>query len=371
MKANITAASDVFAKRSRGPVGCQRRAIRHGMMQRILRWPDSLLALNMRLAGRLEKSKNAARERAKVGADMSRSNLALCVSVGIALAFLAGNTPATAQSKADLLKSLHFQRGAVALGDDLASLRLTEKFVYLDGNDAKMFLTRIWENPPSAASGTLGLLLPTDVSPLSDEGWAVVITYNKSGYVSDTDAEKIDYASLLKEMQEATRLASAERVKQGYEQYELVGWARQPYYDKKEKKLYWAKALRFGAATDETLNYEIRILGRKGVLSLNAVADMSAMARIDRSAPELLSMVSFNQGNLYSEFNPSIDEAAAYGVAGLIAGGLLTKAGFFKGLLVLLLASKKLVAVSLFAAFGGLWVGLKAMFGGRNKTTLS
>jgi uncharacterized membrane-anchored protein len=73
-------------------------------------------------------------------------------------------------------------------------------------------------------------------------------------------------------------------------------------------------------------------------------------------------MVSFNQGNLYKEFNPSIDQAAAYGIAGLIAGGVLTKAGFFKGLLVLLLASKKLGAVAMVALFTALWGGLKAMF---------
>src|SRR2546421_9236086 len=42
---------------------------------------------------------------------------------------------------------------------------------------------------------------------------------------------------------------------------------------------------------------------------------------------------SFNEGNRYAEFNPGMDQAAAYGIAGLIAGGLLTKAGFFKGLL--------------------------------------
>jgi len=185
------------------------------------------------------------------------------------------------------------------------------------------------------------MLLPADSNPLRAEGWAVIVTYEGGGYVSDDDAEKINYTDLLREMQEATREDSAERVKQGYESLELLGWARQPHYDKKEKKLYWAKRLRFGSSTDETLNYDIRILGRKGVLSLNAVADMDSLARIDGATPDLLSMVSFNEGNLYSQFNPSVDEAAAYGVAGLIAGGLLTKAGFFKGLLVLLLASKK------------------------------
>jgi uncharacterized membrane-anchored protein len=210
------------------------------------------------------------------------------------------------------------------------------------------------------------MLLPTDVNPLSDDGWGVIITYDASGYVSDEDAENIDYGKLLNQMQEATRLASAERVKQGYESMELVRWARQPHYDKREKKLYWAKVLKFGNTSEETLNYNIRVLGRRGVLNLNAVASMSSMATIDRAAPVILSMVSFNQGNLYSEFNPHLDEVAAYGLAGLIAGGLLTKAGFFKGLIALLLASKKLVAIGVIAVFAGVWGGIKSLF--RRKT---
>jgi uncharacterized membrane-anchored protein len=163
-------------------------------------------------------------------------------------------------------------------------------------------------------------------------------------------------------MQDQTRAASKKRVADGYESLELLGWARQPYYDKASKKLYWAKRLRFGDATDETLNYNIRILGRRGVLNLNVVASMEALPWIDRQNGDILSMVSFNQGNLYKEFNPSIDEAAAYGIAGLIAGGVLTKTGFFKGLLVLLLASKKVGALAIFGMFAALWGGFKAMF---------
>jgi uncharacterized membrane-anchored protein len=73
-------------------------------------------------------------------------------------------------------------------------------------------------------------------------------------------------------------------------------------------------------------------------------------------------MVSFNPGNTYAEYDSKIDEAAAYGLAGLIAGGILTKAGFFKGLIALLLASKKLVAVGLFAGLAGLWAGARRFF---------
>jgi uncharacterized membrane-anchored protein len=269
---------------------------------------------------------------------------------------------ALADPETDILRSLNYQRGNIVLGDNLASIALNQNFSYLDKPDTQTFLTRVWNNPPTVAEDVLGMLMPVNSNPLSAQGWVVVIKYDPSGYVSDADAENINYTDLLGEMQQAVREESAERAKQGYQTYELIGWARQPYYDKSAKKLYWAKRLRFGAGAEETLNYEIRALGRKGVLSLNAVANMAQMAEIDRSAPEILSMVSFNEGNRYSEFNPSIDKAAAYGIAGLIAGGLLAKAGFFKALLALLLASKKLGLVVIFGGLAGLWAGIKRLF---------
>ncbi|MFX6778579.1 DUF2167 domain-containing protein, partial [Acinetobacter baumannii] len=75
---------------------------------------------------------------------------------------------------------------------------------------------------------------------------------------------------------------------------ELLGWARRPFYDVAEKKLYWAKRLRFDNSAEETLNYEIRILGRKGVLDLNIIASMGALPLIDSRVNTILSMIYFN-----------------------------------------------------------------------------
>jgi uncharacterized membrane-anchored protein len=285
-------------------------------------------------------------------------------AVAISFALVAGVAPtALAQdTPADVLRKLNYRTGLIAVGDQLATIDVNQSFRYLDASDTQTFLTKVWGNPPGAGKDSLGMLLPTSKSPLTTEGFAIIIDYDPIGYVSDDDAEKIDYAELLRDMQDQTREASKRRVENGYESIELLGWARQPYYDKASKKLYWAKRLRFGAATDETLNYNIRILGRRGVLNLNVVAAMEALPWIDRQNGDILSMVSFNQGNLYSEFNPGLDKAAAFGIAGLIAGGVLTKTGFFKGLLVLLLASKKLGAVAIFGGLAALWGGLKAMF---------
>jgi len=290
------------------------------------------------------------------------------VLVGSFFALLIMGVNANSQnSQEDILKTLNFQRGRITLGDNLATIDLTKRFVFINSKDTETFLTKIWSNPPGAGSDALGMILPTDVNPLSAEGWAVIISYMASGYVSDKDAAEINYDQLLRDMQEATRKENTELAAKGYTTHELIGWARQPYYDSKAKKLYWAKRLHFSGQANDTLNYEIRILGRGGVLSLNIVDDIDALPKLDGEVSNLLNMVSFNAGNLYSEFNPSVDTAAAYGLAGLIAGGILTKAGFFKGLLLMILAFKKLFAVAVFGGLAALWAGLKAFFSRKSK----
>jgi uncharacterized membrane-anchored protein len=204
-------------------------------------------------------------------------------------------------------------------------------------------LADLWGNPPEQSSGTLGMLVPKNVDLLSESSWAVVITYDEDGHVKDDDAEKINYTDLLKQMQDSTRQASAERQKKGYESIELVGWAAPPKYDHEGKKLYWAKELAFGAEPEHTLNYNIRILGRKGVLVLNAVAARKDMPLIEAATPDLLAAVSFDKGNRYEDFDKSTDKMATYGLAALVAGGVAAKMGLFKGLWIGILAFKKFI----------------------------
>ena len=96
---------------------------------------------------------------------MFRVIFALWISFVVGVALLAEGSSAEAQDKSELLRSLHFQKGSITIGENLASIAPTDKFVYLDSEDAKTFLTRIWENPPAVAAHTLGLLLPTDANP--------------------------------------------------------------------------------------------------------------------------------------------------------------------------------------------------------------
>ena len=173
-------------------------------------------------------------------------------------------------------------------------------------------------------------------------------------------------ADLLKDMKEGTQESNADRKTAGYPTMELVGWAEQPHYDASGKRLYWAKELAVENIKVNTLNYDIRVLGREGYLSLNAVADMRDLARVNDGMKKILPMAQFDAGNTYADYNPSTDKLAAYGLAALVGGGIAAKAGLFAKLGVLLLAGKKFIVLILLA-IGGVF---KKMFGKKdgNKT---
>jgi uncharacterized membrane-anchored protein len=258
---------------------------------------------------------------------------------------------------------LGYQAGTVSLRGGMATLRLPESFRFIGPEGSRRLLTEAWGNPPAAANRVLGMLIPTATSPLARDGWGIVITYEEEGYVNDNDAATIDYTKLLAEMREASVDANKAREKQGFEPVTLVGWAEPPHYDARAHKLYWAKELAFGADSEHTLNYSIRVLGRHGVLVLNAVANMAQLPAIRQQTQAVLASVDFNEGHRYADYLPGTDKAAAYGITGLIIGATAAKAGFFKLAIAGLLAFKKALVVGVLALVSA----IKALFSGKKQ----
>jgi len=234
----------------------------------------------------------------------------------------------------EFVASLTPEKGTVVLPGGKATLEVPENFYYLNPEDSRRVLEEAWGNP--AQDLHLGMLFPAEYSPVDQAAWGVTLDYEEEGYVSDKDAADIDYNELLKNMQSDTRESSKARVEMGYEPVSLIGWAAQPYYDAEQHKPYWAKELQVGDNAEHTLNYNVRVLGRQGVLVMNFIAGMSQLEEIQTAREEVLAMASFNEGHKYSEFNPDIDKVAAYGIGGLIAGKVLAKAGLLAAGLLLL-----------------------------------
>lgn len=235
---------------------------------------------------------------------------------------------------------------------------LPEGFYALGAADAQYVIQTVWNNPPD--STILGLILKGGTTPTDEHSWAVVLQYDPLGFVADTDAATIDYDALLADMKAGTAAENEERIKAGFPTIEIVGCAAPPHYDPVERKLHWAKRVRFQGDPNDTLNYNIRVLGRKGVMVANFVAGMDMLADVQASVPQVLGMIRFTDGNRYSDYVPGMDTVAAVGIGGLIAGKLAAKAGF----LVLLLAFLKKGTVLLILPL--IWIG--RWFKGRGKS---
>ncbi len=242
--------------------------------------------------------------------------------------------------------SFQYQQGLIDLSNGVAAINVPEGFKFLGSEQSQFVLESLWGNMPD--DQVLGMLFPSPMSPLDSTAWAFVVTYEEIGYVKDKDANKIDYDDLLKEMKKDIEAANEQRLSQGYTGVRLIGWASAPFYDQERKALHWAKEFQFGEEQIHTLNYDIRMLGRKGVLSFNAVGYMDQLQLIQPEINKIVENASFNKGYRYSEFNPSIDQVAALTIGGLVAGKVLAKAGFF----ALLLKFWKLIVVGVAAAGG-------------------
>ncbi|MGC3989805.1 MAG: DUF2167 domain-containing protein [Chthoniobacteraceae bacterium] len=275
------------------------------------------------------------------------SVLAAALALLILPAFADDSAVTTKDEAQAIVSSLRPQKGNIVIGNGVAKLNVPEQFVYLDSADADSILVRLWHNPPGTK--VLGMLMPANSSPLSPDNWAVTIEYEEDGYVKDDDAGKINYNDLLKQMNQGAQEANAEREKQGYPAVQNISWAETPSYDQATHKLYWAKDISFAGEEEHTLNYNIRVLGRRGVLVLNAIAGVSQLPEIKKSTPQILSMVDFNEGSRYTDFNSSTDKVATYGIAALVAGGVAAKLGLFKVIIAGLIAAKKFVVMAVVA----------------------
>jgi uncharacterized membrane-anchored protein len=254
--------------------------------------------------------------------------------------------------------SIHYQTGTIALSNNVAQLVIPKGFKFIDAKQSQFILESLWKNLPNP--DVLGMIVQDSFHVNNfNADWAFMVSYDEMGYVKDNDADKINYDELLVDLKKGNEESNTERKRLGYDQMWLLGWASNPYYDKQNKVLHWAKKYSVEAAEDTTLNYDVRVLGRKGVLSLNAVGTISQLAEVKKNIPAVLQMAQFNKGYKYEEFDSGVDKVAAGTIGGLVAGKVLAKVGFF----AIILKSWKLIAL----AIAGGFAAFKRFFTGRKK----
>lgn len=130
---------------------------------------------------------------------------------------------------------------------------------------------------------------------------------------------------------------------------EIVGWEVPPKYDATTHNLEWA--IRATSEGRPILNYNTRLLGRKGVMEVVLIVDPESLPVMLPTFRELMAGYSFQTGSTYAEYR-SGDKVAKYGLAALVVGGAAVgaaKLGLLTGLLVFLKKGWKLAVIGLAA----------------------
>lgn len=232
---------------------------------------------------------------------------------------------------------------------------------YTDDKGAKQFM-EMTENTTDGSE--LAILLCTDPQ-VDSVMWFVVFSFDESGYVRDDERSSLDAEGILTTIRRGNDAANGERRRRGWAQLVIDGWEREPYYDSLTNNLTWSLRVAAKDSPGTSVNHSVRLLGRKGVMHVDLVADPADMANAVVAFDSIISTYTYLEGQRYAEWREG-DKIAKYGLTALVAGGAgiaAAKLGLFpklwKAILGILVAAKKLVIVAV-VAIGAL---LKRLFG--------
>ncbi len=238
----------------------------------------------------------------------------------------------------------------VSLGHSI-TIDLPEAYVFLGAADAKKLLAK---SGNFEGDDFLGIVVPKD----ENARWWVALSYDEDGHVKDD--EKIDAQALLDSMKKGTEESNKEREKGGFPPLHVDDWVTPPTYDSVLHHLVWALAAH--SDRGQSINFNTRVLGRRGVVSVNLITSPDTLEADKPAASALLAATTFDGGARYGDFDSKTDKVATYGLMGLIAGGAglaalkVAKVGllvkFGKVILLGLVKFGKAIALAFVAFFG-------------------
>lgn len=236
-----------------------------------------------------------------------RRGPALLAGLGLVLAVLPAQDAAAQQAENSWIA------GPTTAGlGDVAKIEVPNGYLFSDAEMTRKLMATMG-NPPSGQE--LGLIAPA----AEGANWFVVFEHNPVGYVSDDDRDEIDADAILKSISESTERANEERRSMGAQPIHVTGWSELPHYDPISNNLVWALE-----AQDEQggqiVNYNVRLLGRRGYMSVTLVTDPADLTRHKPEVETVLAGFGYRDGHSYGEY-VSGDKLAGYGLTALVAGG--------------------------------------------------
>jgi uncharacterized membrane-anchored protein len=277
--------------------------------------------------------------------------LFMCLTVPAAAVF--AEEPAE-DPRIALARSINWEHGPCKgrLGT-YAEVSVPEGYVFAGPADAQKFM-ELNDNIPDPM--TMGVLQPI----ADNESWFLVFEYQDTGHVPDDEKGQIDAAALLRQKKDAEVQANELRRQRGFGALYCKDWLIKPAYDSDTRSLSWALGLESEEADGQkraVCNYNLRLLGRTGVMSTTLVCDPSEIMSVAPRVKSLLKGFEYVSGQRYAEWR-SGDKVAAYGLTGLITGGAAVaaaKSGLLAKLAAGLAKMGKFIVLLVIAVAGGIW----------------
>lgn len=260
-----------------------------------------------------------------------------------------------------LYQSIQWQEGPCTVQVGSVAELVVPKGYAFTGPAGAATLAIINENPPSDSAG---VLIPTG----EDSNWELHFEFDKIGYVKDDEKESLDAKAILESFRAGTEASNKYRRQQGWSELHVAGWITPPAYDEKTNNLEWG--LRLKSDDGFHANYDIRLLGRRGVMRVTLVTSPEEMESTVPVVQRLLTGYHFKQNESHAEFRAG-DKVAQYGLTGLIVGGgvvAAAKTGLLAKLGVLFAKAGKAIFIGIAALGAGIWKLLTGRSGSRQES---
>jgi uncharacterized membrane-anchored protein len=238
-----------------------------------------------------------------------------------------------------------------------AQIQIGQAYTFADAADSRKLMEAMGN---TVSNDEVGLVMPR----AKEQDWFMLFEYQDVGYVKDDDKDAIDKDAILEGIRKGTEEANEVRKRKGIPALHVQGWFEEPHYDPATHNLVWALRARNDDGS-EVVNYNVRVLGRHGYMSVTLVDEPAKLAVSRPEIAKVLSGFSYKAGRSYAEFVPG-DKVAEYGLVALLAGGAgaaAVKLGFFQIILKTLAKGGKAVVLLAIAALAGIRKVLSSLSG--------
>lgn len=253
----------------------------------------------------------------------------------------------------DPLAQFKWQLEGIGKLGSQAEISIPEGFRFLTGSEASKLIEAMGNLSSKEEVGLIGT---------GDLSWFVVFFFDDVGFVKDDEKDELDADKMAESMREGLTQSNEVRKERGMTELHFDGWAIPPRYNAQSKQLEWAQRLR--SIEGVSVNYNTRVLGRRGVMRVILVCDPELLDATLPGYGALMGGFKFQQGEDYASYRDG-DKIAEFGLAALVVGGagaVAAKTGLLGAVMLFFKKGAKFVIL----AIAGLFVGIKKLLGKRD-----